>query len=276
MVARGPMMLLVATGLARGAPADMAGAKCFPGLCRHGKREKGDIFGKCMCDPFWEGDCCDKPKCKNVGGNLAENVSIDEWTRATWYIQEQQITGYQKAESLYCVTATYNLENQKVPKIFPGVPPWWDGTVVTVYNYANKYRANGPLQNEDNSTLCGRVEDPEEPGKLLVAPCFLPNYLAGPYWIVEIGRDEKGAYEWAVVVGGEPTIPFADGCTTQETGVNNAGLWLLSRTPTASEEQLFEMRAALKEKGLSTERLLKVEQEGCNYTGAYIKPNVKA
>ena len=30
-----------------------------------------------------------------------------EWTRASWYIAEQQINGYQSEEDLFCVVATY-------------------------------------------------------------------------------------------------------------------------------------------------------------------------
>ena len=43
-----------------------------------------------------------------------------------------------------------------------------------------------------------------------VAPCFLPSFLAGPYWILEF-NDEEG---WAIVSGGPPTQEAAGGCRT--------------------------------------------------------------
>jgi apolipoprotein D and lipocalin family protein len=209
--------------------------------------------------------------CENIEDNLAHNVSLDEWVRATWYIQEQQITGYQPRESLFCVTATYNFENAQVPRLFPFVGPYWDGTVATVYNYANVDRVNGALQNSDNMTLCARVQDPHATNKLSVAPCFLPNYAAGPYWILSVGENETGHYEWAIVIGGEPTEPYADGCTTSQSGINDAGLWLFSRVPIASEETKQTMRQELASKGITSQKLIKVQQDDCTYAGAFIK-----
>ena len=46
--------------------------------------------------------------------------------------------------------------------------------------------------------------DKDIPGKLLVAPCFLPN-IAGPYLVLAVGSNEMGEYTWAVVSGGNPT-----------------------------------------------------------------------
>ena len=101
-----------------------------------------------------------------------ESFNLTEYTRATWYIQKQQVTGYQNLSTLFCVTATYALEGKKVPLS--------NDTVATVYNYANEGRVNGPNQNAENMTLCARAVDPDDPSKLAVAPCFLPNALAGP------------------------------------------------------------------------------------------------
>ena len=36
-----------------------------------------------------------------------EGLDLVEWTRASWYIAEQQINGYQSEEDLFCVVATY-------------------------------------------------------------------------------------------------------------------------------------------------------------------------
>eukprot|EP00964_Phaeocystis_antarctica_P074382 scaffold45727_cov72-Phaeocystis_antarctica.AAC.1 len=103
---------------------------------------------------------------------LGSSFNLTEYTRATWYIQKQQVTGYQNLSDLFCVTATYALEGKTVPLS--------NDTVATVYNYGNEGRVNGPNQNADNMTLCARAVDPDDPSKLAVAPCFLPNSLAGP------------------------------------------------------------------------------------------------
>ena len=193
------------------------------------------------------------------------NFNLTEWVRKTWYIQEQQIVDYQPLSSFYCVAATYNLEGKTVP--------FFDGQVVTVYNYANKDEVNGPLQNANNMTLCARAVDSTDSSKLAVAPCFLPNILAGPYWVLGIGHDEKapGEYAWAVVIGGQPTVHWADGCTTKEQGTNGAGLWLFTRNPVASNAQLVAMHAVLNKQGIATSRLHRVAQDGCVYEDALIK-----
>merc|ERR1711953_577235 len=119
--------------------------------------------------------------------------------------------------------------------------------------------------------LCARLQDPTATSKLTVAPCFLPNYAAGPYWILSVGKNETGHYDWAIVIGGEPTEPYSDGCTTKETGINGAGLWLFSRQPVASEETLTAMHNELVSRGITSRNLIKVEQKGCTYEGAFIK-----
>jgi len=151
--------------------------------------------------------------------------------------------------------------------------PFFNGEVIEVYNQANQGAVNGPLQNDDDQTLCARLQDESDPGRLSVAPCFLPNYFSGPYWIIAIGKNVTGKYDWAVVIGGEPTEKFSDGCTTATTGINGAGLWLFSRTPVASAEAMTSMRAALTAQGISTSQLRQVAQTGCSYNGAYIKPS---
>eukprot|EP00929_Paragymnodinium_shiwhaense_P093787 TRINITY_DN5406_c0_g1_i1.p1 TRINITY_DN5406_c0_g1~~TRINITY_DN5406_c0_g1_i1.p1 ORF type:complete len:288 (+),score=66.77 TRINITY_DN5406_c0_g1_i1:84-947(+) len=244
---------------------------CPPGLCKHGDRVDG-LFGPCVCKPLWEGDCCDEAKCDDISNNLAKNVSLSEWVRATWYVQAQQVTAYQPNNSLNCVLATYNMEGATVPAVFPGRPPFWDGTVVSVYNYANEGRVNGAPLEAANTTLCARVPDDKDPSKLLVAPCFLPNWAAGPYWILSVGENkETGHYDWAIVIAGQPYEPYVDGCTTTTQGINGAGLWLFSREQVASQETMDLMLDELKAKGITSKMLLQVRQEGCTYDGALRK-----
>jgi hypothetical protein len=78
------------------------------------------------------------------------------------------------------------------------------------------------------------------------------------------GRD---VYDWAVVIGGEPTESYADGCTTKETGINGSGLWLFSRTQVAPAAQLDAMHQLLADAGVARSRLHTVAQDGCAYAG---------
>jgi len=203
--------------------------------------------------------------CPSVTTVGSDHFNLTEWVRKTWYIQEQQVVDYQPLSSFFCVAATYNVEGKSVPL--------FKGTVVTVYNYGNKDTVNGALQNANNMTLCARALNAKDASKLAVAPCFLPNLLAGPYWVIGVGEDEgtQGEYSWAVVIGGEPSVQWPDGCTTKEQGTNGAGLWLFTRNPVATEHQLDKMHSLLKSKGIATSRLHSVAQAGCSYHGAVLK-----
>lgn len=200
------------------------------------------------------------------------DFDIDEWTRATWYVQEQQVNSYQPAEDLFCVTATYNLEGASVP--------FFSGTVISVYNRATKddyVDDRGPKCGR----LCGRVQDANAGSTLSVAPCFLPNILTGPYWPVYIARNGT-EYTAAVVTGGAPNV-YVSGtdetqdvlCTTCEDRSNGSGLWIFSRVPEESTETLDEIKDILKDMGISTDALIPVVQgsacEGA-YENRFLKP----
>lgn len=197
------------------------------------------------------------------------SFNLTEWVRASWFIQEQQLNGFQQPEDLFCVAATYELEGRSVPL--------WEGTVVSVYNYQNRGAVNGPGTDPEAEPLCARLIDPDRPSDSIInAPCFLPNALAGPYWVVAAGPSPQ-RYEWGIVSAGSPTVPVPGsepGCTTSEEGVNNAGLWLFHRRPIISEQELEDMRTVLRVNGFATSRLRKVFQadpvsgERCEYIGA--------
>jgi lipocalin len=199
-----------------------------------------------------------KTSCKPV--QPLKDLDLAQYINKTWYIQQQQITGYLPKDENYCVTATYAEAGAKVPL--------FHGTVVSVLNYDNKGMVNGQTESTQNSSaLCARQPKSNEPARLLVAPCFLPNALAGDYWVLAVGPK----YEWSIISGGQPTVQYADGCTTKEKGTNGAGFWLFSREPVASEKTLTEMRTKATELGFTLSRLNPVEQAGCNYTRAVIK-----
>lgn len=201
--------------------------------------------------------------CPNVQLQTNPPLNLTEYTRATWYVQQQQPNGFQKPSNLFCVAATYNISNEISV-------PFYNGKVISVYNYANYHKTNGI--NMNNSTiLCARQVNKSEPEKLLVAPCFLPNILASPYWVLAAGPSSDN-YEWAVVIGGEPSLRVSNTtCTTKLSGINNSGLWIFSRKSIICPTLLENIRSLLHSKGISTDYLLDVLQEGCKYKGAFIK-----
>jgi len=194
---------------------------------------------------------------------VAQGFNTSEYLRASWYVQQQQVTGYQPKENLYCVVQTLNVEGAKVP--------FYSGVVTTVYNFATAGKVNGPPQNTANETkLCARQPNDRVRAAIINAPCFLPNLLAGDYWVVAIGPS-PASYEWAIISAGQPTVQYKDGCTTKTTGTNGAGLWLFTRDAMPSKDVVPMMRQQLVTMGYTLDQLIDVPQQGCTYQGALIK-----
>ncbi|GAI96650.1 unnamed protein product, partial [marine sediment metagenome] len=72
------------------------------------------------------------------------NFNTTEYIRSTWYIQQQQVTGYQPENTLYCVAQTLNQTTDTVP--------FFSGPVISVFNYANVDNVNGQSLNMNNFT----------------------------------------------------------------------------------------------------------------------------
>jgi len=202
-------------------------------------------------------------------------LDLNEFIRASWYVQEQQVAPYQPLDSLYCVAATYDEEGASVPF-------YW-GNVISVYNHNNNGRVNGPpnFTPPDRVTpLCARDEDAAN-GKLKVAPCFLPNFLTGPYWVIALESAADGTYTGAAVIGGNPSVELSDGCTTPEDSSGSlvgggTGLWIFAREPIASPALVAAVKAKVKALGVATSRLNPVAQANCTYDGYFIKPRDSA
>lgn len=201
-------------------------------------------------------------ECQKVKLQKNPEVNITEYIRKTWYVQKQQINGYQNENDLNCVLATYNIDNHS--KV-----PFFQGKVLSVYNYANQDKVNGFIEN--NSTiLCARIKNNSEPEKILVAPCFLPNIFGGPYWILYVGPNSSN-YDISIVIGGQPTVKYNNTCTTKEYGINNSGLWILSRDRKLKQDKIDYLLDILKKKNITIDRLKDVNHTSCNYKGAFIK-----
>lgn len=248
---------LSATGSPAAAPAEGVNAAGF---------QNAELSQGVQAKWFWEWWGHEDP-CQTV--EPIEDVDLDEFIRATWYVQQQQLNTYQREDDLYCVAASYvQTGDEHVP--------FFDGNIISVYNYGNSGGVNGEATNSideqsglPGTVLCARQPD-EDSTKLLVAPCWLPNLFGGDYWIVGLGVDDNNQYEWAVVSGGQPAEEYDDGCTTGD-GYFNSGLWIFARDPVLSDEKLAEARAAATKQGFTLSQLYDVQQEGCNYEGALIK-----
>jgi len=220
-------------------------------------------------------------KCSKL--ELQEDFNITEYLRATWYVQKQQKNGYQPLSSLICVAATYNDTYHGQPEKVP----FFGGRTFTVFNNCRRKSKDGEICNDFKSPdfkrsfgipLCGRVSDPKDPARISVAPCPLPQALAGNYWVAAAGPSPDN-YEWAIVTAGQPNIEKSDGCTVDDTCTNPAqfscGLWFFARKPVAEKEVMAALMAAAKKKEISTQLLLDVDQTGCQYDGFVLKPEAQ-
>ena len=116
--------------------------------------------------------------CPNIQPFL--NLNTTEYLRSTWFIQQQQITGYQPKNALFCVAQTLELSNKSVP--------FYEGTVISVYNYGNLDKVNGQQENLKNVTLCARQVNQSDPGRILNAPCFIPNFLTALFIATKLAK----------------------------------------------------------------------------------------
>lgn len=206
-----------------------------------------------------EGDKSYNGHCRRV--RKVKNTSLEKFTEHTWYSHMQQEVKYQNKSSFYCVTATYNIEKNRTV-------PFFNGNVISVYNYANYDGVNGvPMNTKDGMILCAKQPNKKDNSTLAVSPCTVPGPFGGPYWIIGLGEN----YEWLVVSGGQPNNKYKDGCTTNTNTTNNSGLWIFSKYQNMPYRDLIYAKCLLKEKGYTLSQLQKVEQHGCKYDQAFIK-----
>lgn len=197
-----------------------------------------------------------------------EDFDLTQYASAPWYVQQQAENTYTPLERNRCVTAQYNLRDTTNFN-WLDFGSWW-GYTVDVFNYAEDEGGNSV-----GGSLCADF-DPSIPSQLEVAPCFLPKFFAGPYWVVSYREGDIDGY--ALVSGGQPTNLVVgedeeSDCGTQGDspccktgdGINNSGLWILTRTPNPSDVLVNEARAIAKQKGFSTSVLFNVtHDENCN------------
>merc|ERR1712048_1324252 len=110
---------------------------------------------------------------------------------------------------------------------------------------------------DSGDTLCANIVDAST-GKLAVAPCFLPTFAGGPYWIIDYSEEEG----YAIITGGEPTIESNGACSTG-TGVNDAGFWIFTRQQQRDDALVEKAKQIAASKGLDLSVLNKVDNSVC-------------
>lgn len=174
------------------------------------------------------------------------NFDIKEFIKERWYVHQQAPTKYVPVDRNFCSYAEYS-------SIIDGKPtfPW--GYTVKVNNHAEDSEGN-----TYGGELCA-YQQKDTPSKLGVAPCKVPKFLSGPYWV--LAYDENDGY--ALISGGQPTVRVEGGCRTGN-GVFESGLWIFLRSRERNEDIIAEVRALAKDKfGLDISVLNDVDQTNC-------------
>ena len=180
-----------------------------------------------------------------------DDFNLTEYTRKSWYVHRQQPTNYLPVEDNYCVVATY--EDELAQK-----------STIGVYNYARRGSVTGPNVNSEGRVLCAKIPSCIVPSKLRVNICWLPDFLAGDYWVVAAGP-RPGHYDWAIVSGGQPRLRRnSHECSPR-------GLWFFSRNQIRNDTLIRMQEGICRSKGISASLLHDVTQDGCDYEGMYIK-----
>lgn len=158
----------------------------------------------------------DEEACPEI--STLEDFDVVSYTSAKWYVHEQAVTTYLPEENNFCVTAEYEILDQ-----------------TTFWGY--DIRVNNSAKNLDGDEFGGILyafqSDPEDtPAKLKVAPGFLPQFFAGPYWVLDY-QEEEG---YALIIGGQPNVRTENGCKTKNRWITSSGgLWIFSRSHVRNE-----------------------------------------
>lgn len=187
------------------------------------------------------------PKCPPPGFSTVQNFDLDVFAAKRWYIHEQMQVLAVPSKAHFCIHADYQKLARKT---------FW-GYDIQVHNVAADDAPPHGVH-DSGAFICAKIVDASA-GKLAVGPCFLPSSFAGPYWV--IAYDESEGY--ALISGGPPTQPTPNGCRTG-TGVNDAGLWIFTRTQSRDEALVQKVRHIATDKGFDVSVLEHVNQTQCD------------
>ena len=174
----------------------------------------------------------------------SQNFNLSAFISARWFVQQQMECSLEPANLFQCQYAEYTRLAKKT---------FW-GFQLQGHDHIDNIPPNGTSL---DLHPCVSVVN-EAQGKLSVGQCFLPQALAGPYWVY--AYDETQGY--AAVGGGLPTESFPGGCRTG-TGHVNSGLWIFTRAQARSESIVQMVRGVLADLGFDVDVLRDVQQTGC-------------
>lgn len=186
-------------------------------------------------------------QCPPTNFSSIDNFDLDTFISARWYIQQQQPVSYLPKTENYCVYAEYAKKDRK---------SFW-GYDISVHNHAEDV-ATPHKVHDSGSFICAKIIDAKT-GKLEVAPCFLPTFASGPYWVLAY-EEEQG---YALISGGPPKVAAQGGCRTG-TGVNGSGLWIFTRKQKKDPALIEHVREIAKQKGFDLSVLNDVDQSHCS------------
>jgi len=210
-----------------------------------------EVFAVALLCGFWPSTASGAaapPTCPPPGFTTVQSFDLNAFVAAKWYIQQQMAVSYLPASQNRCVFAEYTLRER--PNLL--------GYTVNVHNYAEEV-APPHKPHDSGSLICARAVN-ETAGKLEVAPCFLPSFAAGPYWVVDY-NDAEG---YALISGGAPTNSAPGGCRTG-TGINKSGLWIFTRKQARDDALVQKVRGIAKSKGFDVSVLNDVDQTNCTH-----------
>lgn len=206
--------------------------------------------------------------------NTVTNFNVTAYASAPWYVQQQATNAYTPLESNRCVTAQYTVRDESQLS-------WWEkslwGYTIDVFNYAETTETdNSGSRSSSGGSLCADYDE-TTPSKLTVAPCWLPQWIGGPYWVVSYREGQDNGY--ALVSGGTPGflvageetgcgVRGADPCCKTGEGINRSGLWILTRQRNPPEVLVAEVRGVASRLGFSTSVLFNVTHDSeCHVPG---------
>jgi len=191
--------------------------------------------------------------CPPKGFESTKDFDLNAFAKKRWYVQQMMVTSHRPRSRNFCVYADYFRLSEKSSF----------GYDLLVDNHAEDKNGKIYDSNDRGGGIFAKIVD-EKTGKLKVAPAFLQNLLAGPYWVLA----HEEAEGWSVVSGGPPTEPGDGGKCRTGTGTNKSGLWIFTRTQKRDYAIIAKARALAEAKGFDLSVLNDVDQSNCKESSA--------
>lgn len=183
--------------------------------------------------------------CRTV--NPPTSFDLYRFTRGPWYAHEAAETWFLTPENFHCVKTEFERIR--------------DGPSALGYTYiiTTKAQDNNGVVSDTHSGLC-IYQVREEPAKLEIVECHLPRVYSSPYWVVAY---KTGIWGYAIVSGGQPTVPSKEGSGHCSMANTRYGFWIYTREQNRNNNVIVAARAVAYEKGFDLNALRQVVQEHC-------------